>query len=110
MESKVRFYTDEHVSPAVIKGLRSRGADVQTSKDADMLGASDEEHLVLASRRGRVVFTQDDDFLKLHAKGFHHSGIVYARQHTPVGDVIRGLMLIYHVLDADDMRNHVEFL
>ncbi len=110
MSGKVRFYTDEHVSRAVVNGLRNRGADVLTTKEAEMLGASDEEHVALASEQGRVIFAQDDDFLKLHAEGVNHSGIVYVRQNTPVGDIIRGLMLIYHVLEPDDMRNHVEFL
>ncbi len=73
-----------------------------------MLGADDEEHIALASEQGRVIFTQDDDFLKLNAKRVDHSGIVYVRQHTPVGDIIRGLMLIYRMLEPDDMRNHVE--
>ncbi|MFO7741366.1 MAG: hypothetical protein R6X31_03530 [Anaerolineae bacterium] len=31
-------------------------------------------------------------------------------QQTPIGDVIRGLMLIYRVLKPRDMHNHVEFL
>lgn len=110
MARKISFYTDEHVPHAVINGLRSRGADVLTTKEAGKLGASDEEHVALASEQGRVIFTQDDDFLKLHAKGMNHSGIVYARQHTSVGDIIRGLMLVCHVLKPDDMRNHVEFL
>jgi len=41
MSRKVRFYTDEHVSRAVINGLRNRGADVLTTKEAGMLGADD---------------------------------------------------------------------
>ena len=48
--------------------------------------------------------------MRLHARGTGHSGIVYARQQTPVGDMVRGLMLIYQVLDASEMQNHVEFL
>ena len=56
------------------------------------------------------MFTQDDDFLRLHAQGMRHSGIVYAKQRTPIGDIIRGLMLIYHVLSPADMHDHVEFL
>jgi hypothetical protein len=113
MARKISFYTDEHVSNAVVRGLRNRGADVLTIKEAGTLGASDEEHIALASEHSRVIFTQDDDFLKLHAKGMNHSGIVYARQHTSVGDIIRGLMLVYHVLEPDDMcktmmQNHIE--
>ena len=54
--------------------------------------------------------TDDDDFLRLHAAGVDHAGIVFATREISVGDAIRGLMLIYQVLDADDMRRHVEYL
>jgi predicted nuclease of predicted toxin-antitoxin system len=106
----IKFYTDEHVGRTVVHGLRQRGVDVLTVVEADMLSASDEDHLAFAQQAGRVIFTQDDDFLKLHAAGIVHAGIVYAHQSTTVGDVIRGLTLIQQVLTSDDMINHVEFL
>ncbi len=43
----IRFYTDEHVARAVVRSLRQRGVDVLTVPEADLLGASDEEHLML---------------------------------------------------------------
>jgi len=75
-----------------------------------MRGASDEKQLSLATSQGRVVFTQDADFLRLHASGIDHSGIVYVHQQTPIGEMVRGLMLVCQVLDASEMRNHIEFL
>jgi len=110
MGQKIKFYTDEHVAKAVVKGLRQRGVDVWTVMDAGMLTASDQEHLALAWREGRVIFTQDDDFLRLHAAGISHAGIVYAPQGTSIGEIIFGLMLTYQVLDAEDMKGHVEYL
>ena len=110
MGRPVKFYTDEHVARAVARGLRQRGADVLTGPEAGLLGASDEEHLERARAEGRVLFTQDDDFLRLHAAGVAHAGIVYATQGTPIGDIIRGLMLVHQVLDAEDMMRHVEYL
>jgi uncharacterized protein with PIN domain len=101
---------DEHVATAVTRGLRARGVDVVTAQESRLLAASDEEHLDQAAAQGRVIFTQDADFLRLHAKGLSHAGIVYAHQQTPIGDVIRGLMLIYQVLEPRDMHSHVEFL
>lgn len=110
MVERVRYYTDEHVAKAVIRGLRIRGVDVLTAPEVDMLGATDEAHLQLAAENGRVIFTQDDDFLRLAAGGHEHAGVVYATQHTPITTIISGLMLIYQVLTQDEMRNHVEFL
>lgn len=81
-----------------------------TVPEAGMMGASDEEQIALALREGRVTFTQDDDFLRLAAAGVPHAGIIYVRQHTPVREILHGLRLIYEVLDAEDMQDHVEFL
>lgn len=106
----IRFYTDEHVSKAVVKGLRERGVDVSTVAEAALVGASDDAQLVHARRAGRVLFSHDADFLRLHAEGLEHAGIVYGSQELGVGDVIRGLMLIAQVLDSDEMIGHVEFL
>ena len=106
----IRFYTDEHVARAVVKGLRERGVDVLTVPEAGLLGEPDDAHLANALRDGRVVFTHDVDFLRLHAAGASHAGIVYAPRELPTGDVIRGLLLIVQVLDAEDMTGHVEFL
>jgi predicted nuclease of predicted toxin-antitoxin system len=110
MGLKVKFSTDEPVAKAVIHGLRQRGVDVLTVGDAAMLGATDEEHLVWARRESCVLFTQDPDFLRLHAAGVQHAGIVYASQGTSIGDIIRGLILIHQVLEPEEMKDHVEYL
>lgn len=90
-------------------GLRQRGVDVRTVPEARMLGASDQEHLERARKEGRVIFTHDDDFLRLHAAGAEHAGMVYVPQQTSIGEIIYGLMLIYQILDAEDMTGQVEY-
>lgn len=75
-----------------------------------MRGASDTEHLGLGMREERVIFTQDADFMRMHASGHPHRGVVYAPQHTPAGIIVRGLMLIYDVLRPEEMIGRVEFL
>ena len=107
---KIKYYTDEHVAKAVVKGLRRRGIDVLTVVEANLLGASDEQHLIKSKNDSRVIFTQDDDFLRLHASGRQHAGIVYTHQGAAIGDIIRGLMLIHQLLDAKEMENNVEYL
>ncbi len=111
MAERIRFYTDEHVPKAVVGGLRRRGVDVLTVPEAGMMGASDEEHLALAHRQGRVLFTQDEDFLRLHAAEASHSGIVYAHQQdASIGVMISGLMLVFEVFEAREMKGHLEYL
>lgn len=110
MTDRIKFYTDEHVSKALVNGLRQRGVDVLTVVEASMLGASDEEHLAYAKREERVLFSQDDDFLRLHAAGATHAGLVYTRQQTPIGESILSLMLIHELMRPEDMWGHVEFI
>jgi predicted nuclease of predicted toxin-antitoxin system len=106
----IRYYLDEHVPRAVTQGVRRRGGDVLTVQEAGLRGAADGEQLAHAVATGRVVVTQDTDFLRLHADGRAHRGIIYASQYLSVGEIIRGLMLIQDLLTAEEMVNHLEFL
>jgi len=110
MEEPVKFYTDENVSSAIVNGLRRRGIDVLSAKDAKMLGKSDEEHLRSATENNRILFTQEGDFLKLHASDYEHIGIVHTHQRTPIGKIIRGLEIIHLIMMNTDMKNHVELV
>lgn len=73
----ILLHLDENVDHAVAHGLRLRGIDVTTTTDANLIGASDAEQLAFALREGRVIFTQDQDFLRHHQAGSEHGGIVY---------------------------------
>jgi hypothetical protein len=110
MPGKIRFYLDEHVPRAVVQGLRERRIDNKAVGKAGLRSASDAAHLQRARAERQVVFTQDSDFLRLHAAGHLHCGIVYAPQGTSIGETIHGLMLLHQVLDADEMEGHIEFL
>ena len=110
MSPKIKFYTDEHVARAVVRGLRQRGVDVLTVPEAGLLGASDQDHLEYAKTEGRVIFTLDDDILRLHAAGVEHAGIVYVSQQTSISEIIYGLMLVYQILEPENMMGHIEYL
>lgn len=110
MPRAIRFHLDEHVHPAVADALRRRGIDVTTTAEAGLLGAADADHVAFANRTGRVIFTNDDDFLNLHSQGGAHAGIVYChQQNRSVGEIIRTLELIWEVLEPAEMRQRVEF-
>ncbi len=111
MSNKIRFYLDENMAKEVADGLRTRNIDVITTPEAGHMGLKDEEHLRYALVEVRVFVTQDEDFLILHSRQIPHAGIAYYKPRTVSNkDVIRGLVLIYDVLDADEIMNHVEFL
>jgi hypothetical protein len=76
-----------------------------------LLSASDEEQLRYAVAQSRVIFTQDRDFLRLHAAGTHHAGMAYcAKDAKSIGEIIQRLVLIWEVLEPAEMTNHVEYL
>jgi predicted nuclease of predicted toxin-antitoxin system len=56
--AEVRFYADEHIPKAVIRGLRQRGVDILTVADAALIGAEDSTHLRRARGERRVIVTQ----------------------------------------------------
>ncbi|MBI3924132.1 MAG: DUF5615 family PIN-like protein [Armatimonadetes bacterium] len=78
MPDPLSYYLDEMMDPDIAKGLRRRGIDVLTTQEARKLGKPDPDQLALAHGEGRVLFTMDADFLRLHAAGRDHSGIAFA--------------------------------
>ncbi len=110
MPDKIKFYADENISKAIIKGLHSRGVDILTVNDTKMYSANDREHLEKASSENRVIITHDTDFLQLASIYINHAGIVYIHKDKSIEDTIFGLMLIYQLLTIEEMKNHIEFL
>lgn len=111
MVEKIRFHLDENVSNAVCDGLRRRGIDVTTTSEESLISVSDLVQLEFALSQKRVIFTQDTDFLRMHQAGITHSGIVYCSQGSKsIGEVIKSLVLIWELLEPDDMFGRVEFI
>lgn len=111
MARTIRFHLDENCDPRIAAGLRLHGVDVTSTPEAGLLGTSDGEQLAYAVGRGRVVITQDTDFLRMAAAGQESPGIVFynARART-VGQVIRDTLLIWEMYEPEEMRNRVEFI
>ena len=107
----IRFHLDEHVDHEIARGLRSRGVDVTTTTDANLLGAADEAHFAFARSQQRVIFTNDADFLRLASRGEPHLGIAYCPPgKRSIGDLIRYLCLMNDCLEPADMAGQIEFL
>jgi uncharacterized protein with PIN domain len=111
MARTIRFHLDENCDPRIAAGLRLHGVDVTTTPEAGLLHASDEAHIAYAVAQGRVIVTQDTDFLRIVAAGEETPGIAFYpdRGHS-IGQIIRDLLLIWEVYEPEEMRNHVEFL
>lgn len=111
MAAEIRFHLDECAPTAIAHGLRRRGIDITTTQEEGLLHVPDESQLDFATREGRVLVTQDADFLRLHGQGISHRGIVYYDPaEVSIGRIIQGLVLIHGVLEAEDRWDHIEFL
>jgi hypothetical protein len=109
------LYMDHHVRGAATKGLRRRGIDVLTAFEDGRAAAPDEQLLARATELGRVMFTQDDDFLAVadnwQRTSRHFAGLVYAHQlQATVGQIVADLQLILEATTLDEMRDAVLFL
>ena len=103
----IRFYLDENLSPQILNQLRLHGIDVIRGP----LGADDPEHLDRAMAMGRVVCTEDEDFLKLAAAGIEHAGIIKGEQDNhSIGDWVKFLQFAHVACTAEEMRNNIEYM
>ena len=115
--SQIRLYVDEDAEEhAVVKGLRARGIDVLTTREANRVGATDAEQLVFAVEVRRSIYSFNvGDFARLHRdcleKGASHFGIlVIPDQRFSVGEKIRRVASFLSRVTAEEMVNHMEFL
>jgi hypothetical protein len=112
--SAIRFFTDEDVYGSVAVALRRAGFDATSTPEAGRLRESDDSQLRWAANQGYVLVTFNvGHFARRHAewlrRGDHHAGIVVSAQ-RPIGDVVRRLVSLANGLDAEAMRDRLEFL
>jgi len=111
VSERVRFHWDEHVDPAVARGLRSHGIDVTTTVEAGLRTSADAAQLAFAVSARRVLVTHDAGFLRMANAGASHAGIAYChRTARSISEMIRALILIHEVLAAEEIVDRVEFL
>jgi hypothetical protein len=92
-------------------GLRRHGIETTTTPEVGLLGAADEDQLAYGLRAGQVIFTHDRDLLRLHAAGIPHAGIAYSKKDAlSIGEILRGLVLIWEIYDSQELLNYLEYL
>jgi hypothetical protein len=111
MPRTIRFHLDENCTKAIAQGLRRQSIDVTTSPEAGLLGATDEEQAAYALPLGRLIFTQDRDFLRIHAAGVPHAGIAYCEKDArSIGEIINALVLIWAICEPEEMAGRIEYV
>ena len=111
----VSLLMDHHVHAAITEGLRQRGVDAITAYEDNSHRLEDDVLLGRATQLGRVLFSQDEDLLRI-AKSWiaisrEFSGLVYAHQvYVSIGQAVYDLELIAKINEPEDMYNRVEYL
>ena len=103
----MKFLADEHIEFSVTAGLRHLGIDIIAVDEAKR-GLGDEDILKFAKADKRVVVTRDSDFLRLHAKGIEHEGILFITVFLGIGNLIREIERVN--LLFEDLKNTVIFI
>jgi len=93
------LYMDVHVPAAISDALRRRRIDVLTIQEDGTAETDDPELLERATKLGRILFSQDADFLAITADWLaqerNFAGLVYGhQQNTGIGQCIEDLELI----------------
>jgi predicted nuclease of predicted toxin-antitoxin system len=109
------LYMDVHVPAAISAGLRRRGLDVLSSQDDGTSRFPDDRLLERACAVGRLLFSQDDDMLRLASEWQRikrpFSGILYAHQlNAGIGALVSDLELVLSCCTADELANRVTYL
>jgi hypothetical protein len=109
------LYMDVHVPAAITEGLRDRGVDVLTSQEDGTRRWEDEKLLIRATELQRILFTQDEDLLRIAAdwqqNGLEFCGVVFAYQEKSApGPIIEELELIAECGLPDEFVNRVVYL
>lgn len=106
---------DVHVHRAITEGLRRRGVDVLTAQEDGARKFDDDVLLNRAGELGRVLFSQDEDFLTETARRQQNeepfAGVIFGRQsEVTIAQYIADLELLAKVCEPDEMVNRLQYL
>ena len=104
-------YMDVHVPLVITEGLRRRGIDVLTSQEDGTAELDDGSLLDRATALGRLLLTQDQDFLRIAAdwrrEGRSFVGVALAAQGASLGRLADDLELPLTCCEPGEVRDRV---
>jgi len=114
MSKKLHLHLDADASSKVLcNALLERGHDVtRTPAEWMPFDASDEQQLLGATAKGRVIFTYNiRDFIVLGERYPHHAGIILARQRSMrLKEIIDALDRVLQETNADEWIGQTRWL
>ncbi|MDA1190050.1 MAG: DUF5615 family PIN-like protein [Candidatus Poribacteria bacterium] len=111
----LRVYLNESADVAVASGLRRRNIDAWSARDVGNRGLNDEQQLEYAIKERAVIFTHDDDFLRIahqwRQQNKTHAGIFFLHaERLSIGESIRRIVEHAEHRDPEEMENRIAFL
>lgn len=111
----LELYMDVHVHRAITDGLRQRGVNVLTAQEDGARRFDDPVLLNRAGDLGRVLFTQDEDFLAETARrqriGESFAGVIFGRQsEVTIAQYIADLELLAKACEPEEMADRLLYL
>lgn len=111
----LKAYADEHVIFGLVQALRQRGMDVVRVQDRGREQADDAELLDEALHDGRVMLTNDVDFLTLAARRAAQQQrfapiFFWPQQRRSIGQLVRSVIREASRHDYDSACSQVFFL
>lgn len=103
------FLADEHVERAFVTALSDNGYDVETVAGSEVSGAPDPDVVERARQAGRVILTNDDDFVRIADQRDHAGILLYSDQSHPPAAVVRGVNRLNRHLSHEAFEHHVEW-
>ena len=105
------LYMDVHVPMSITRALRRQGFDIMTAQDDGSTRMPYSDLLDRAASLGRMLFSQDEDFLAEVASrqraGRTHATVIYAHQFETIGRCVRDLEMILDAVTPGECRNQL---
>jgi hypothetical protein len=115
--SRVKYLFDEDLNGRIVRGVRRRISDLDSStvQEIDLPEASDPAVLDWAATQGRVVITHDHRTMRPCAEdrlktGLPMTGLILVRQTAALGQVIDDLVLIAEATTAEEWKGTIVFV
>ena len=108
----LRYYFDEHIKAPIAEQLQVRDIDVLTAQKSRQSRKKilDPEQLAFATSLGRVMVTEDSDFIPLAYSQLPHAGIIRLQANLTIGDAIEALEVAAKVMEPEEMLNQLLYL
>lgn len=113
---KVRFLADANFNQKIVAGLLLREPAIDFALPQAMIPErmKDPDVLDLAYLSGRIVVTHDvttmPRWFDQRVEERSCSGLILAPDKVPIRDVIEDLLLIWHITQAEEWTNRMEWL